>query len=120
MELTFNMGIGMVAVVPAARAEEALAIAAERGVDAVVSAPAAGHGAVAVTGTTRPLTGRPVTRPASGTGLHDASAQPTRRTDSLSRPAGWPRERDAQRAPLAQRSSTSSSSRSSRSDRGRR
>ncbi len=34
MELTFNMGVGMVAVVPAARLDDALALAEERGVPA--------------------------------------------------------------------------------------
>ena len=34
LELTFNLGVGMVAVVPAARAGDALALAAERGVPA--------------------------------------------------------------------------------------
>jgi phosphoribosylformylglycinamidine cyclo-ligase len=34
LELTFNLGVGMVAVVPAPRAEDALALAAERGLEA--------------------------------------------------------------------------------------
>jgi phosphoribosylformylglycinamidine cyclo-ligase len=34
MELTFNLGVGMIAVVPADREPEALALAAARGLDA--------------------------------------------------------------------------------------
>lgn len=53
LELTFNLGVGMVAVVPAPRLDEALALAAERGLTAWWAGelrPATGGKAVELTG----------------------------------------------------------------------
>jgi len=51
LELTFNLGVGMIAVVPAQRADEALALAASRGLDAWrLGEIRRGHGKVEMTG----------------------------------------------------------------------